>query len=572
MLLFSCPASYGDGWHVSDRDGRLREPVQKAIVSWDGRTETLVLSSAVQAEEIANFAWIVPIASSVKPEVSAGDISIFEELAEYFRKDKHLDKGVNPRPFIVKRGGGGVKILESKEIDVYDITILEAECAEDLIHWLNGNAYIVPEEAGPVLEQYIKRQHTYFIANRIDLRNRYSDDIDEVHAIYERKELEYQELCDRLTEYFNELAMDDSIFHLDYRSAPGGGTNDDFFFLAKEYRSKHPGRDSVLNILTRYLTDALNEEFRRRYGDSQTIIELGNGWSIRGSLELVLTVSHEPDTYGHLIFLRRRFHRRCRIFQGGEEYTKFSLDKSIRLDQDRTYEILTSWSETAKIKSGADKYANLSEKDKALLIDFFHEAGGVHPCGRANDLFHEALKRRDQIVAEKLEPILAELSSLHFLDIDQYRDLFHVPTSEEHEDTLFKQIGRLRRFSHNIDDDEKSWKKFDDLYFTLYNLSKGVGTPLKIVFQPPQPCYPLKISSLNTGKSRIDVFVLDARPVDDQSAILHVDDSKMITLDLREAIAPHIDVGRASYVTKLTYWGELEKLSADAVFVRVLHY
>jgi hypothetical protein len=157
---------YADGWHISDHDLHLYEPNQKAVISWDGETETMILASAVKSDDIANFAWVVPIQSSSKPEVTAGDISIFEDLVDYFKKEDDSHARMLEQ---------GVSILESKEIDVYDITILQATSSDDLIDWLNNNGYQVPEEAKPILDKYVEKGDFYFVANKIDLTNKFVD-------------------------------------------------------------------------------------------------------------------------------------------------------------------------------------------------------------------------------------------------------------------------------------------------------------------------------------------------------------------------------------------------------------
>ena len=90
---------------------------------WDGETETMMLVASVQSEELANFAWIVPIQSSVKPEVTEGNISVFEDLVDYFtpRRSNIMYKG-----FGATMDAEGVQVLETKQIDAYDIAVIKA--------------------------------------------------------------------------------------------------------------------------------------------------------------------------------------------------------------------------------------------------------------------------------------------------------------------------------------------------------------------------------------------------------------------------------------------------------------
>ena len=75
VLLTISSQVYADGWHLSDFQQHMEEPNQKAVISWDGQTETMILSSGVKSSEVSNFAWVIPIQSYSKPEVTAGDIA-----------------------------------------------------------------------------------------------------------------------------------------------------------------------------------------------------------------------------------------------------------------------------------------------------------------------------------------------------------------------------------------------------------------------------------------------------------------------------------------------------------------
>lgn len=174
ILILIIPSVYADGWHISDYYLHLYEPNQKAVISWNGQMETMILSSAVKSDDIANFAWVIPIQSYTKPEVTGGNISIFKDLVNYFRIEENYGRD---QLGIESTGGKGVEVVESKEVDVYDITILKATSSDDLIDWLNDNGYKVPDEAKPILDKYVAKGNFYFVANKIDLRNKFKNEI-----------------------------------------------------------------------------------------------------------------------------------------------------------------------------------------------------------------------------------------------------------------------------------------------------------------------------------------------------------------------------------------------------------
>lgn len=55
FILFSLvDLAYADGMYVSDYHAHLYEPSQKAVITWDGTKETMILSAAVKSVESCN--------------------------------------------------------------------------------------------------------------------------------------------------------------------------------------------------------------------------------------------------------------------------------------------------------------------------------------------------------------------------------------------------------------------------------------------------------------------------------------------------------------------------------------
>jgi hypothetical protein len=133
----------------------------------------MLLTFAISSEDIQNFAWIVPIISKTKPIVTAGDIQVIKDTVKYFDDAKDAPDGDETVSSGKGGGGAGVEVIETKEIGIYDITILKAENSGVLTEWLKKNGYKIPENAQPVLDSYIKKGNCYFVANKIDLKNKY---------------------------------------------------------------------------------------------------------------------------------------------------------------------------------------------------------------------------------------------------------------------------------------------------------------------------------------------------------------------------------------------------------------
>lgn len=158
---------------IPDYAEYVYSPSQKAAIIWDGSKETMILSVKMTMDRPENVAWVVPLPSRTKPEITEGDEEIFYEITRL----------LSPPP--KSRGWGslmtgnlqdleGVEVLEEKKIDIYDIAILRATDASVLVDWLNENSYTTPDEAIPTLQYYVDREDFYFIANRVNVSNKYA--------------------------------------------------------------------------------------------------------------------------------------------------------------------------------------------------------------------------------------------------------------------------------------------------------------------------------------------------------------------------------------------------------------
>ena len=221
-----------DGGYYIDVDytEHLFVPSQKAAILWDGTNDTMILSTKVSSNSLANFAWVIPIPSNTPPEVTKGEIYIFNQIAENLGEYKSSKGGETffsafitvviifilglvllIIAFLLHKiplslfliflfvwivailffgvyayiyasgmiGAGGydyesVEVIEMKQVDIYDVAILQATNATNLVDWLNDNNFIVPTETIPVLQEYCDQDDFYFVVNKINLSNQYT--------------------------------------------------------------------------------------------------------------------------------------------------------------------------------------------------------------------------------------------------------------------------------------------------------------------------------------------------------------------------------------------------------------
>ena len=141
----------------------ITEPTQKAILVHFNGKERLILQVSYRGD-VSEFAWLVPTPS--QPEVSKPDWPVFHELHRatapriryWLEADRLLQSGM-----MAGRGGAKsaappqVEVLERKQVGFYDIAVLRARDAQDLVTWLRTNQYAVTPKLSEVLADYIRR-------------------------------------------------------------------------------------------------------------------------------------------------------------------------------------------------------------------------------------------------------------------------------------------------------------------------------------------------------------------------------------------------------------------------------
>ena len=164
-VSFLAPAAVlADGMIVPRPERYAWETEQQAVIFYENNQETLVLSVSFQGNA-EDFAWIVPTPS--RPEVSKSSDELFTYLQElttplYDYPQPLPLMGVSPVGYDEK----GVYVLETKQIDYYQIAVLEANDADALSQWLKDNGYEYPESSKYILDSYIQ-SGWYFTAIKI---------------------------------------------------------------------------------------------------------------------------------------------------------------------------------------------------------------------------------------------------------------------------------------------------------------------------------------------------------------------------------------------------------------------
>jgi len=141
----------------------LAEPDQKALLFQEGGRETLILEVTYRGQ-VEEFGWVVPVPS--RPRLSSVSADLFRELVRL----------TYPAPLSAKQGkgmrgggGAGVTVIERAQVGPYDATVLAASDPRALAHWLQKHDYAFSTGSAQVLEPYVK-QGWYYVALRIRVK------------------------------------------------------------------------------------------------------------------------------------------------------------------------------------------------------------------------------------------------------------------------------------------------------------------------------------------------------------------------------------------------------------------
>jgi len=485
---------YADGVFFANRTKHLHEPEQKAIIYWDGQKESMILSAKVASENIKDLSrmvWLIPLESLDKPEVTPSDISMFKAFVDYFKPKLEWGK------FKVE----GAAVLEVKKIDIYDVVILKVTQAEELVEWLNNNGYVFPDSTVPVIKEYINNGIDHFIANKINLENKFGPTFQEIEILVDNIITNR----DNFNVFVESLPMDMRAEMLSK------------IRLLRRDWPQHPysyiAKNRFIGILSFFRRSIIMSILKGiSFEDSVINTEFGKMLNLLSN-----------DQYNQLL-------KTCRLKNG--VYEKISL--------------YDGWSDFLMGDySGGVYYGRKSEFNRyqpnLKVMAMVGRRGIGYGGGRVKIGFDSSLERKLRIYSISVENYRKFLENNLYEIQEKYKKVFNS-----------LNFGKLIFYLDVLDEIE--------------DLSCGVATPLKIDFYPSRPIYPLRISAMNTGKTKIEVYFCAQYPVEDSNSILKIDDVKVIPHRIRKRIKPYLDLNRAKFVTRLSYEGKLSGLTNDTVF------
>lgn len=165
LMLSGAGRAEADGIVFPRPKYEVTETDQKAVLWYDGQTETMIVSINFSGNT-DDFAWVIPVPG--KPEVNEGVDELFTGLQQ-------LTAPVTNQSY----GSGGflglaqlslkespVTVVETKRVDIYDIAVLTAENTTALRGWLEDNGYEYPQSREYLLRSYVNKDW-YFVAAKV---------------------------------------------------------------------------------------------------------------------------------------------------------------------------------------------------------------------------------------------------------------------------------------------------------------------------------------------------------------------------------------------------------------------
>lgn len=101
---------------------------------------------------------------------------------------------------------------------------------------------------------------------------------------------------------------------------------------------------------------------------------------------------------------------------------------------------------------------------------------------------------------------------------------------------------------------------------TIEQLQSGLATPLKITFKPKIPFFPLHISSLNRGSTKINLYVCSSSPAKSNNTLMSIVKVKSIDDAFLKVLSKHFNCKNTKYISEMTYSGPARFFNDDVYF------
>lgn len=174
LPFFGAILSSGDGGMISFYKIPVYEPGQKAIISWNGEQEIMILSVDVYSENSTKALHMVPFPSL--PQVELGTLNSFEKINELTMANRYIYKGMGWDGVSIMSENSAIEIVFNEKVGPHNITAVKINSSQDFSLWVNEflsdkgiTDLELPDDLDLIIDNYIKQNITYFVFDIIDL-------------------------------------------------------------------------------------------------------------------------------------------------------------------------------------------------------------------------------------------------------------------------------------------------------------------------------------------------------------------------------------------------------------------
>ncbi|MBN1919125.1 MAG: DUF2330 domain-containing protein [Verrucomicrobia bacterium] len=153
------------------------EPVQRAMIAWNGEEEVLLLSTDLRASEATKVLEVIPLPS--EPKVTKGDVEVFQKAVDIINRHRP------PKPAGTRGGAFGsdakaeppaAKITFHEKIGAHDISVAEVLNGDKFVEWVNDYLKAqgvenpeIPEPLKEVVNEYLDEGFKWFVFDVVEL-------------------------------------------------------------------------------------------------------------------------------------------------------------------------------------------------------------------------------------------------------------------------------------------------------------------------------------------------------------------------------------------------------------------
>ncbi|MGB3341273.1 MAG: DUF2330 domain-containing protein [bacterium] len=177
FTLFFTPMCFGNrGMIPVNPNIKIFEPMQRAMIAWNGSKEILLLSTDLSASDSTILLEVLPLPT--EPEVKKGDLETFRRATDLINAKLHAmamaGKRNGDEEKAVKVPGGEVTFHE--KIGAHDIFVTHLLDADGFVDWVSNylksleiEGDVISDAMRALIEEYVEDDFTWFVFDVVTL-------------------------------------------------------------------------------------------------------------------------------------------------------------------------------------------------------------------------------------------------------------------------------------------------------------------------------------------------------------------------------------------------------------------